>query len=229
MNARPLHHATRERAVQRRQTESAIAEDFNQLTARAEEQHRTKLWINAAAENQFVALARNHRLHDHADKIYGVALRADCFRDLSICRPNCRFAPEIELHAADIRFVRDGVRVNFQHHGTVELRGFLHCLSLACRDDGRHNRDSIRSEKLFRFWFRQQRAPGLLNAFDDMDRFRASGGTFRLLRHECRSDRETHSRAWCGARMSADECGMWKVLAEQGSRLGFSYQETTAS
>ena len=37
-------------------------EDFDQLTARAEKQHRTKLRVDAAAENQFVAVARDHRL-----------------------------------------------------------------------------------------------------------------------------------------------------------------------
>ena len=76
VNPRPLHHAAREGAIQRRQAKRAIAEDFDQLTARTEEQHRPKLRINAAAENQFVAVARDHRLHDDAEKICPDADRA---------------------------------------------------------------------------------------------------------------------------------------------------------
>ena len=38
-----LHHASRERGVERRQAEGAILEDFHVMAAGAEEQHRTKL------------------------------------------------------------------------------------------------------------------------------------------------------------------------------------------
>src|SRR5687768_13299653 len=108
MNLGPLHHAPRKCAVQWRQSESSIAKDFNQLTARAEEQHWTELWINAAAENELISVARHHRLHDDTEKIFDLAARPQCFLDLSICRTNGGFSGQIELHAADICFVRNG-------------------------------------------------------------------------------------------------------------------------
>src|SRR5688572_230497 len=73
MNLGPLHHAPRKGAVQRRQAESSIAKDLNQLTARAEEQHWAKLRINAAAEDELIPVAPNHRLHDNASKIFNLA------------------------------------------------------------------------------------------------------------------------------------------------------------
>ena len=44
-DARLLHQPARERGIERRQAERAILEDFDELTARAEEQHRAELRI----------------------------------------------------------------------------------------------------------------------------------------------------------------------------------------
>ena len=57
VNFRALHHAARERGVERRQAERAVLEHFHQLAARAEQQHRAELRVNAAAEDDFVAVA----------------------------------------------------------------------------------------------------------------------------------------------------------------------------
>ena len=51
-----LHHAPRQRGVQRRQAERAVLEDLDQLAAGAEQQHRAELRIEAAADDQLVGV-----------------------------------------------------------------------------------------------------------------------------------------------------------------------------
>ena len=65
-----LHHAARERAVQRRQAQGAVLEDFHQLAARAEQQHRSELRVNAAANDDLVAVELDHGLHRHAQEMF---------------------------------------------------------------------------------------------------------------------------------------------------------------
>ena len=72
-----LHQAQRQRGVQRRQRQRAVFEDFHQLSAGAEQQHRAELRIEAAADDQLVAIKLDHRLHGHALEMLGAGL----FRD----------------------------------------------------------------------------------------------------------------------------------------------------
>ncbi len=72
-----LHHAAGQRCVQRRQCQRAVLEDFYQLSAGSEQQHRAKLRIDAAADDDFVAIQLDHRLHGHALEV----LRANLLRD----------------------------------------------------------------------------------------------------------------------------------------------------
>src|ERR1019366_4369373 len=65
-----FHHAARQRRVQRRQTKRAVLENLDELAARAEEQHRAELRINAAANNQFITFELDHRLHGHAKEMF---------------------------------------------------------------------------------------------------------------------------------------------------------------
>ena len=81
-------------------------EDFDELPARAEEQHRAELRIEAAAEDQFVAVGADHRLHGHA--LRKCAAPACPRTDFSIAwKALDGLGPgEIELHAADVGLVR---------------------------------------------------------------------------------------------------------------------------
>src|ERR1017187_2630833 len=76
-DARALHPAARERDIQRRQGQRPVLENLHQLPAGAEQQHRTKLWIEAAAEDQFVSVEFDHRLHGHAKEMLGTGLFDD--------------------------------------------------------------------------------------------------------------------------------------------------------
>ena len=55
-DAGPLHHAPRERRGQRRQGEGPVLEDLDELAARAEQQHRPELRVDAAADDELVAV-----------------------------------------------------------------------------------------------------------------------------------------------------------------------------
>ena len=64
-----LDQPPRKRGVERRQCKRSIFENLDQLTARAEEEHRTELRIEAAAQDQFAAHRRYHRFDRYAQEI----------------------------------------------------------------------------------------------------------------------------------------------------------------
>ena len=51
-----LHHPPRQGGVERRQGQRAVLEDLDELAAGAEEQHRAELRVEAAADDQLVAV-----------------------------------------------------------------------------------------------------------------------------------------------------------------------------
>ena len=69
-----LHQAPRQGGVQRRQRQGAVLEDFDQLAAGAEEHDRTELRIQAAADDQLIAVELHHRLNGHALEVLGADL-----------------------------------------------------------------------------------------------------------------------------------------------------------
>ena len=58
-----------ESCIQRRQGQSAVAIDFDELAAGTEQNHGSKLGIDAAAENEFVAFQSHHGLNRHAGEL----------------------------------------------------------------------------------------------------------------------------------------------------------------
>ena len=61
-----LHEAGRQRRVQGRKSERAVAVDLDELAAGAEEYDRSELRIDGAAEDEFVALGADHGLDRYA-------------------------------------------------------------------------------------------------------------------------------------------------------------------
>ena len=64
INLRGFHHAAGERGVERRQGQCLVLENLDELAAHAEQEHRSKLRINAAAQDDFVAFAQLDHLLD---------------------------------------------------------------------------------------------------------------------------------------------------------------------
>ena len=53
----PLHHPPGQGGVQRRQGQRAVLEDFHQLSAGAEQQDGAELRVEAAADDELIAVA----------------------------------------------------------------------------------------------------------------------------------------------------------------------------
>ena len=66
-----LHHPPGQRRIERRQAQRAVLEDLDELAAGAEEEHRAELRVEAAADDQLVAVELDHRLDGHAVEMPG--------------------------------------------------------------------------------------------------------------------------------------------------------------
>ena len=103
-----LHHPPGERRVQRRQGQRAVLEHFDELPAGAEQQHRAELRVEAAAEDQLVAVELGPSAGPSRP---GSARRpparaTDC--SIAAIRPADRLGvDQVQLHAADVGLVRD--------------------------------------------------------------------------------------------------------------------------
>ena len=137
-----LHHPQRQSGIQRRQRQRAIFEHLDQLTAGAEQDDRPELRIEAAADDQLVAIELRHRLHGHALEV----LRADFLGDRAPNALERRLhrigIAQVQLHAADVGLVGDGQRVQLQNDRIADLLGRLHRLLFGF-GDARLNRGNV--------------------------------------------------------------------------------------
>ena len=105
-------------------------------------------------------------------------LGASFFRDRSenlVERGQHRLAVgEVEFDAADIGFVGDGFRMQFQHHRISHRLGEFHGLVAGDGNFRGHGRDAVRGEQFFRFKFRQRGAALFAHFGDDRVRGFAS-------------------------------------------------------
>src|SRR5215469_18976105 len=129
-----LHHPKRKRGVQRRQGQSAVFEDLDQLSACAEQDYRPKLRIETAADDQLVAIELRHRLNGYALEVLGASLLRDRFLDVLERGLHGIGITQVELHAADIGLVGDGQRVQLQDDGIADLFGCLQCFLFGRRN-----------------------------------------------------------------------------------------------
>ncbi len=188
MDRRLLHHAPRQRGVERWQGERAVAEHFHQLPARAEQQHRPELRVDAAADDQFVAIEFDHRLHAHAEKMPAAAHTRLARRlcpgfDRAVGAPHRIGIGQVQLHAADFGLVRDRPRMQLEHDRIADGGRAFHRFCFAGGDARRHGRDAIGREHLLRLELGQQGAPGLARVQDQLPRLRAIRRRFALRLH----------------------------------------------
>ena len=105
----PLHHPTRQGRRQGWQAQGAVLEDLHEGAAKAEEEHRAELRIDAASEDQLVAIAFDHGLDGHTPEVGGAVLLVDRRLDAGEGVPDRIRIGEVEPHAADVGLVRDRV------------------------------------------------------------------------------------------------------------------------
>ena len=103
-----LHHPPGQRGVQRRQRQRAVLEDLDELAAGAEEQDRAELRVEAAADDQLVAVELDHRLDGHAlEVLRRRRARATDASMAPIGAADGVGVGQVELHAADVGLVGD--------------------------------------------------------------------------------------------------------------------------
>ncbi len=167
VNRRPFDHPARERGVQRRQRERAIFEHFDQLPAGAEQQHGTKLRIDARTDDKFVPVGQfNHRLDGHALKMLRTHFIAHRFVDRAPRAAHIVRVGKVQLHAAHIGFVRDGFGKKFQHNRITDFICVLHRIVFNRSDARFGNRNVVRGEELFRLKLGENRATGRAHRVD---------------------------------------------------------------
>ena len=188
---RLLHHAPRQRRVERGQGERAVAKHLDQLAARAEQQHRAELRVDAAADDQFIALDLDHRLHGHAEKVLAAARARFAQRlcpgfDRAPGAPHRVGIGEVQLHAAGFRLMGDGLRVQLEHDGIADRGRACHRFVFAAGDLRRHGRDAVGREDLLRFELGQQAAARLARVQDELPYLRPVRRRLRLRIHQGR-------------------------------------------
>ena len=154
-----LHHPPRQRRVQGRQAQRAVPDQFDLLSARAEQEHRAELRIGAATEDELVAVMLDHRLDGHAQKVLGADALAHGLLDRAIGAAHRLGIKQVELHPADVGLVRDRLRIELQDRGAGEFRHEGDGLLLRGGDPGRHDGDAVQLEQPLRFGLGQEGAP----------------------------------------------------------------------
>ena len=137
-----LHHAAGQGGVERGQGEGLVLEHLDELAAHAEEEHRAELRVDAAAQDDLVAVGQlDHLLHGHALEVLGARLLGDRRLDVVEGVADLRLVLEVQLHAAHVGLVGDGLGVELEHDGEAD---FARPASTACGfglgdlgDDGR--------------------------------------------------------------------------------------------
>ena len=167
-DARLLHHPARKRGVERRQSERAVFEDFDEFSARAEEQHRAELRIGGAAQNEFVAVSRDHRLDRHAQEIVRRIPLPDASFDLAERASHGGCAMHVQLHAADIALVRDRLGENFEHDRSADLRREFDGRFFAPRNLRLDGGNAVGGEQFLGFDLREQRSSGMARGVNNL-------------------------------------------------------------
>ena len=76
VDLRLLHHPPSQGGVEQRQGQRAVLENFDELAAGTEEEHRSELGIEAAADDDLVAVELDHRLDADSLEVLGAGAGA---------------------------------------------------------------------------------------------------------------------------------------------------------
>src|SRR5919202_5648158 len=109
--AGPFHHPARQRRIERWEGQSPVLVHLDELATRAEEHHWPELWLHAASEDELVTLRGDHRLHRYPLEVLGARFFAHGLFYPAVCRPDRVCVLQVQLDAADVGLVGDGLGV----------------------------------------------------------------------------------------------------------------------
>ena len=163
----PFHHAPRQRRCERWQSEGAIFEDLHQLTAKPKQQDGSKLWIDAAAEDQLIPIDLRHRLDGDTQEVLRSDLFCDRFFDAGIGVLYRLGIRQVQLDTAHVGLVGDRLRMELEDHRIANcvgsLDGFLLAFCNARFDSG----NAVTTQELLGFIFGQDGAARRARSFDN--------------------------------------------------------------
>src|ERR1035438_6646862 len=120
-----------------------VSIDFPKLAAGAEQNYGSKLRVDAATHNQFVAIQVHHRLHSDTGELVGARFLSQRTLNSAIGGADRRFILQVQLDTANIRLMRDGFGKNLQDNWKTNLRGQPDCLIFASRDPRLNRWDAV--------------------------------------------------------------------------------------
>lgn len=103
---RPFHQPPCERGVERGLAEYTVAVDFDKLPSRSKEKNRSELRVDAACENELVALRANHGLHRDTQKCFCARFDGDRIRSSPVGLLHLVSIREIKLPAPNVEVTR---------------------------------------------------------------------------------------------------------------------------
>ncbi len=103
-------------------------------------------------------MVANHGLYGYALELIGPEASRDGALNPLPSRPHGGFVLQVQFDACGLGLVRDGVRVEFQHHGESDFRGELHRCVFGRREFGSSHRNGVGGQQPLGFVLRQQDA-----------------------------------------------------------------------
>lgn len=122
-----FHQALSQRDIQRRKGQRTVPVDFDELAARAEQQHRPELRIYTTVQDQFVAFQLDHRLYRHAAELVPAHPFRNRGLDGLIRLADRSFILQVKLDSTDICSVTCPVNVVSRGHGSQLVSEFFGC------------------------------------------------------------------------------------------------------
>ena len=152
-----LHHAARQRRVERRQPQGTVLVDLDQRPARSKEQHRPELRVDARAEDQLVPSQTHHLLDSDALEGLGFAGGGDAGANRLERTADRGGVEEVELDAPHVGLVRDGPRVQLHYDRVSDRIRVAHGFVRGQREPRLDAGDAVEREQPLRFDLGEER------------------------------------------------------------------------
>src|SRR5918997_515789 len=149
-DAGPFHHPPGERGGQRREGEGPVSVHLDQRASGPEEQDGTELRVQAASDDQLVAVEADHSLDGGAAEVLGPVVLPYGGLHLLVGPPDLVGALQVQAHAAHVGLVGYGLGVELEDHGVAEAVCQFDGLIRAVRDLRLDGRDTVGGEDLLR-------------------------------------------------------------------------------
>ena len=140
----------RQSGIERRQTERSVFEYLDKLASRAKEKDRTELRVQAAANDQLVAIELDHGLDAHPLEMLTTTVARDTGGDRLISLAHGVLAGHVELHAAHVGLVRDCLGVELEDDREADRNRRRDGVVLGHGNARFHGRNAIGGQDLFR-------------------------------------------------------------------------------